>query len=170
MASTSLTYTIRLATYEPDEPAAAPPPPSVAAEEATEHVHPLLLHFHRVLHARETHGRVPSHDHVHLVDRSEQNRCHRYAPNLDCDPCCSSVGCDLLSHTYGMSAPWPTAFFLGAPLNALHLHRSLHDTPCPPGFKVSRRDSCLGFLARPPASQSVLHCCTLQLFSLRAAA
>ena len=35
----------------------------------------------------------------------------RSAPNLDCDPCGSSVGCDLLRHTYGMSAPWPTAFF-----------------------------------------------------------
>ena len=108
------------------------------------HLHPLLLDFHRGLHARETHGRV------HLVYRPEQNRRRRSAPNLDCDPCGSSVGCDLLRHTYGMSAPWPTAF-------------GLHAAPCPPGFKVTRRDSCLAFLARPPASQSVLHCYTLHV-------
>ena len=62
-----------------------------------------------------------------------------------------------------MSAPWPTAFFLGAPLSAPHLHCGLHAAPCPPGFNVSRRGSCLAFLARPPASLSVLHCCTLQV-------
>ena len=85
-------------------------------------LHPLLLDFHRVLHARETHSRVPSHDRAHLVYRPEQNRRPRSAPNLDCDPCGSSVGCDLLRRTYGMSAPWPTAFVLGAPLSAPHLH------------------------------------------------
>ena len=49
------------------------------------------------------------------------------------------------------------------PLRQASPPRGLHAAPCPPGFKVSRRDSCLPFLARPPASQSVLHCCTLHL-------
>ena len=62
-------------------------------------LHPLLLDFHRGLHARETHGRVSSRDRAHLVYRPEQNRRRRTAPNLDCDPCGSSVGCDLLRHT-----------------------------------------------------------------------
>ena len=47
------------------------------------HLHPLLLDFHRGHHARETHGRVPSHDRAHFVDRPEQNRRRRSAPNLD---------------------------------------------------------------------------------------
>ena len=45
------------------------------------HLHPLLLDFHRGLHARETHGRVPSHDRAHLVC-PEQNRRRRSAPTL----------------------------------------------------------------------------------------
>ena len=51
------------------------------------HLHPRLLDFHRGLHARETHGRISSHDRAHLVYRPEQNRRRRSAPNLDCDPC-----------------------------------------------------------------------------------
>ena len=104
------------------------------------HLHPLLLDFHRGLHDRETPGRVSSHDRAHLVYRLEQNRRRRSAPHLDCDPCGSSVGCDLFATlmacqplgrlslflaralTYGVSAPWPTAFVLGAPLSAAHLH------------------------------------------------
>ena len=106
---------------------------------------------------------VPSHDRAHFVDRPEQNRRRRFAPNLDCDPCGSSFECDVFRHNYGMSAPWPTAFFLGAPLSAPHIHCGLHAAPCPRGFKVYRRDTCLAFRSRPPASQSVLHCFTLQV-------
>ena len=62
-----------------------------------------------------------------------------------------------------MSVPWPTAFFLGAPLSAPHLHCGLHAAPCPPGFKFFSERLLPCFLARPPASQSVLHCCTLQV-------
>ena len=83
--------------------------------------------------------------------------------SLDCDPCGSPAGCDLLRHTFGMSASWPSAFFLGAPLSAPHLHCGLHAAPCPPGFKVSSERLLPCFLARPPASQNVLHCCTLQV-------
>ena len=86
------------------------------------HLHQLLLNSHRGLHARETQGRVPSHDRAQLVYRPEQNRRRRSVPNLDSDPCGSSAGCDLLRYTYGMSSPWATAFFLGAPLSAPHLH------------------------------------------------
>ena len=93
----------------------------------------------------------------------DRNRRRHSAPNLDCDSCGSSAGCGLLCHTYGTSAPWPTTFFLGAPLSAPDLHCGLHAVPCLIGFNVSRRDSCLAFFARPPASQSVLHCCTLQV-------
>ena len=96
------------------------------------------------------------------VYRPEQNRRRRSAPDLDCDPCGSSAGCDLLRHTYGMSAPWSTAFFLGAPLSAPHIHCGLHAAPCPPGFNFFSERLLPCFLARPPASQSVLHCCTLQ--------
>ena len=127
------------------------------------HLHPLLLDFHRGHHARETHGRVPSHDRAHLVYRPEQNRRRRSAPNLDCDARGSSARCDLVYHACGMSAPWPTAFCLAAPLSAPHIHCGLHAAPCPPGFKVSSERILPCFLARPPASQSVLHCCTLQV-------
>ena len=76
---------------------------------------------------------------------------------------CIRDRCDLVCHTCGMSAPWPTAFFLGAPLSAPHIHCGLHAAPCPPGFKFSSERLLPYFLARPPASQSVLHCCTLQV-------
>ena len=46
-----------------------------------------------------------------LSTAPNRNRRRRSAPNLDCDLCGSCVGCDLFRHTYGMSAPWPTAFF-----------------------------------------------------------
>ena len=49
------------------------------------------------------------------------------------------------------------------PLRQASPPRGLHAAQCPPGFKLYRRDSCRAFLARPPASQSVLHCCTLQV-------
>ena len=128
------------------------------------HLHPLLLDFHRGLHGRDTHGRVPSHDRAHLVYRPEQNHRRRSAPNLHCDPCGSSAGCDLLCHTCGTSAPWPTVFFLGAPLSArrtstaVFMPRHVHQDP---SLSSERLLPC--FLARPPASQSVLHCCTLQV-------
>ena len=64
-----------------------------------------MLDFYRGLHGSETHGRIPSHDREHLVYRPEQIRRRRSAPNLDCDPCGSSAGSNLLRHTYGMSAP-----------------------------------------------------------------
>ena len=134
------------------------------------HLHPLLLDFHRGLHGRDTHGRVPSHDRAHLVYRPEQNRRRRSAPNLDCDPRGSSAGCDLVCHTYGMSAPWPTAFFLGAPLSAPHIHCGLHAAPCPPGFKLSRRDSCLAFLRVLQPARASSTAVRFKFVSLRVAA
>ena len=67
------------------------------------HLHPLLPNFHRGHHARETHGRVPSHDRAHFVDHPEQNRRRRSAPNLGCYPCGSSFECDLFRHICGIS-------------------------------------------------------------------
>ena len=116
-----------------------------------------------------------------LVYRPEQNRRRRSAPNLHYDPCGSSAGCDLVCHTCGTSTPWPTVFSLGAPLSARHVNpladcffswrtseRAAH--PLRPSCRaistrihVSRKDSCLALLGRPPASQSVFHCCTLQV-------
>ena len=104
--------------------------------------HPLLLDFPRGLYTRETHGRVPSHDRAHLVYRPEQNRRRRSAPNLDCYPCGSSFECDLFRHICGMSAPWPTAFFLGAPLSAPHLHYCLlYTSPSPRDLSTPRMPS-----------------------------